>query len=57
MENNDFVLVIQNVSIYPLILGIIKSNGLIPPNMRRHSNVLFRSHIGRDVADHAETSS
>ena len=28
-----------------------------PPGMRRHSDVSFRSHIGRDVADHAETSS
>ena len=28
-----------------------------PPNMRLCSDVSFRSHIGRDVADHAETSS
>ena len=27
------------------------------PGMRRRSDVSFRSHIGRDVADHAETSS
>ena len=27
------------------------------PAMRRHSDVSFRSHIDRDVADHAETSS
>ena len=28
-----------------------------PPGMRRRSNVSFMSYIGRDVADHAETSS
>ena len=28
-----------------------------PPSMRRRSNVPFRSHIGRDVAKRAETSS
>ena len=28
-----------------------------PPGMRRRSNVSFRYYIGRDVADHAETSS
>ena len=28
-----------------------------PPGMRRRSDVSFRSHIGRDVVDHAETSS
>ena len=28
-----------------------------PPGMRRRSDVLFRSHIGRDIADHAKTSS
>ena len=28
-----------------------------PPAMRRRSNVSFRSHIARDVVDHAETSS
>ena len=27
------------------------------PGMRRRSNVSFRSHMGRDVADYAETSS
>ena len=30
---------------------------LDPPGMRRRSDVSFRSHIGRNVADHAETSS
>ena len=29
---------------------------LTPPGMRRCNNVLFRSHIGRDVTHHAETS-
>ena len=28
-----------------------------PPDIRRRNDVLFRYHIGRDVADHAETSS
>ena len=28
-----------------------------PPGMQCRSDVSFRSHIGRDVADHAETSS
>ena len=28
-----------------------------PPGMQRRSNVSFRSHIGRDVADHAKASS
>ena len=28
-----------------------------PPGMRRRSDVSFRSHIGRDIADHAKTSS
>ena len=28
-----------------------------PPGMRRRSDILFRSHISRDVADHAEASS
>ena len=28
-----------------------------PPGIRSRSDVSFRSHIGRDVADHAETSS
>ena len=28
-----------------------------PPGMRCRSDVSFRSHIGRDVADHAGTSS
>ena len=28
-----------------------------PPGMRRRSDISFRSHIGRDAADHAETSS
>ena len=27
-----------------------------PPGMRHRSDVSFRSHIGRDVADHAERS-
>ena len=27
-----------------------------PPDMRRHSDVSIRFHIGRDVADHIETS-
>ena len=27
-----------------------------PPNMRRRSELSFRYHIGRDVADHAKTS-
>ena len=34
-----------------------KTTGPVPPGMRRRSDVSFRSHIGRDVADHAETSS
>ena len=29
----------------------------IPPGTRRRSDFSFRSHIGRDVADYAETSS
>ena len=28
-----------------------------PPGIQRRSNVSFRSHIGRDVTNHAETSS
>ena len=28
-----------------------------PPSRRRRSDISFRSHIGRDVEDHAETSS
>ena len=28
-----------------------------PPGMRRRSDVSFRSHIGRDISDHAKTSS
>ena len=28
-----------------------------PPGMRRRSDASFRSHIGRDFADQAETSS
>ena len=34
-----------------------KINKCYPPRMRRRSNVLFRSHIGWEIADHAETSS
>ena len=30
---------------------------IFPSGMRRRSNVPFRSHIGRGVTDHAETSS
>ena len=33
------------------------TTNIFPPGMRRCSGVSFRSHIGRDVADHAETSS
>ena len=42
-----------------LILFLIGEEGkrLYPPGMRRRSNVSFKSYIGRDVADHAETSS
>ena len=29
----------------------------LPHNMRHHSEVSFTFHRGRDVADHAETSS
>ena len=44
------------------MLGIIKKMFIvllssIPPDMRRRSDVSLRSHIGRDVADHAESSS
>ena len=28
-----------------------------PPRIQRRSNVSFRSHIGQDVTNHAETSS
>ena len=31
-----------------------KINKCYPPRMRRRSNVLFRSHIGWEIADHAE---
>ena len=34
-----------------------KTCGTIPPGMRRRRDVSFRSHIGRDVADHAKTPS
>ena len=33
------------------------TNTYTPPGMRRRRDVSFRSDIGRDVADHAETSS
>ena len=32
-------------------------NGVYPPGMRRRTNVPFRSHIGWDVAGHAEMAS
>ena len=44
----------------PVYLGLSileLSKILIPPCMRRRSDVSFRSHIDQDVADHAETSS
>ena len=37
-----------------LIIGLNPSN---PPGMRRRSDVSVKSHIGRDIANHAETSS
>ena len=33
------------------------SSSVYPLGRKRRSNVSFRSHIGRDVADHVETSS
>ena len=32
-------------------------NDITPPGMRRLSDVSLRSHIGRDVGDHVESSS
>ena len=46
--------------IYHIIAYILRNtvyNLAHPPGMRHRSDVLFRSHIGRDFADHAETSS
>ena len=31
-------------------------NDITPPGMTRLSDVSFRSHIGRDVADHADAA-
>ena len=33
------------------------SDDINPPGMRHRSDISLRSHIGRDVADHAQTSS
>ena len=35
----------------------LKKSTSFPPDMRRRSDVSFKSHIGRDVADHVKTSS
>ena len=42
-----------------LTLSVNRSNRRIyyPPSMRRRTDISIRSHIGRDVADQAETSS
>ena len=40
-----------------VLLGKNENSIFHTPGMRRRSNVSIRSHIGRDVADHAETSS
>ena len=39
-----------------LLLAAIYLIRSISPGMRRRSDVSFRSHKGRDVADHAKTS-
>ena len=36
---------------------VVMTEHSVPPGMQRRSDVSVRSHIGRDVADHAETSS
>ena len=43
----------ERVTVKIIIERIVK----VAPSMRRRSNVSKRSHIGRDVVDHAETSS
>ena len=45
---------IPSEDVYQILWEIDKNN---PTGMRRRSDVSFRSHIGRDVADHADTSS
>ena len=39
-----------------VLLGKNENSIFHTPGMRRRSNVSIRAHIGRDVADHAETS-
>ena len=64
-DNPDHVVVmVLDSTEYSLPHGSVGKNVIIfgahmssPTAMQRHSDVSFTSHISRDVADHAETSS
>ena len=56
--SDAYILVKGNITVNNTAAdGAAANNTNNPPCMRRHSDVSFRSHIGRDVADHAKTSS
>ena len=50
----SFTYRVINLIINCIILFMYHAN---PPGIKRRSNVSFRSHVARDVTNHAETSS
>ena len=58
MKQPMFVVIIYNEFINETLNLVNEyTNTYTPPGMRRRRDVSFSSDIGRDVADHAETSS
>ena len=51
----------EYTDMYIVVKGTInvtdRNNNAYPPSMRVRSDVSFRYHIGRDLADHVKTSS